>query len=53
MRVSDVTTLRHVTRRVHVTRYLCVSCGFSEEWIDVAEDVAKLKAAFGPASRQS
>ena len=28
---------------VKVTRYLCGSCGFSEEWIDAPEDLEKLK----------
>jgi hypothetical protein len=32
---------------VRVTRYLCGACGFSEEWIDAAEDIAKLKEGFG------
>ncbi len=28
---------------VLVTRYLCGSCGFSEEWIDAPEDIAKIR----------
>ena len=32
---------------VEVTRYLCASCGFSEEWVDSAEDIAKLKKKYG------
>ena len=28
---------------VLVTRYLCGSCGFSEEWIDTPEDIAKIR----------
>ena len=31
---------------VKVTRYLCGSCGFSEEWIDKADDIAKLKKKY-------
>jgi hypothetical protein len=31
---------------VKVTRYLCTSCGFSEEWIDDPEDIEKLKNKF-------
>jgi hypothetical protein len=31
---------------VKVTRYLCASCGFSEEWIDSADDIAKLKKKY-------
>ena len=37
---------RLLPRFVRVTRYLCSACGFSEEWIDSAEDVAKLKEVF-------
>jgi hypothetical protein len=28
------------------TRYLCASCGFIEEWIDAAADVAKVKTKY-------
>ncbi|MGO9004857.1 MAG: hypothetical protein ACLQIQ_00915 [Beijerinckiaceae bacterium] len=31
---------------VKVTRYLCASCGFSEEWIDAAADIAKIKKKY-------
>ena len=31
---------------VKVSRYLCGGCGFSEEWIDDARDLAKIKAKF-------
>jgi len=31
---------------VKVTRYLCCTCGFSEEWIDAAEDIQKLKKKY-------
>jgi transcription elongation factor Elf1 len=34
-------------RTVKVTRYLCGSCGFSEEWIDAQEDLHKLKEKYG------
>ncbi len=37
---------RLLPKFVPVTRYLCSACGFSEEWIDSAEDVAKLKEVF-------
>ena len=32
---------------VLVTRYLCGSCGFSEEWIDSPDDIAKIKERYG------
>ena len=28
--------------RVPITRYICAGCGFSEQWIDSAEDLAKI-----------
>jgi predicted nucleic-acid-binding Zn-ribbon protein len=28
--------------RVPITRYICASCGFSEHWVDSAEDLAKI-----------
>jgi predicted RNA-binding Zn-ribbon protein involved in translation (DUF1610 family) len=31
---------------VRVTRYLCAACGFIEEWIDSADDIAKLKTKY-------
>ena len=31
---------------VKVTRLLCTSCGYSEEWIEDADDIAKLVEKF-------
>lgn len=31
---------------VKVTRYLCASCGFSEEWIGSADDIAKIRKKY-------
>ena len=31
---------------VKVTRYLCASCGFSEEWIELADDIAAIKKKY-------
>ena len=36
---AGFTTLSSVT----VTRYLCTTCGYTEEWIDDPSDIAKLK----------
>jgi len=33
---------------VLVTRIVCTECGFSEEWIEGAEDITKLKKSYGP-----
>jgi predicted RNA-binding Zn-ribbon protein involved in translation (DUF1610 family) len=32
---------------VPVTRYLCATCGFSEEWIDSTDDLATLRKKYG------
>jgi ribosomal protein S27AE len=32
---------------VWLTLYVCGSCGFSEEWIDSADDIAKVKKRYG------
>jgi hypothetical protein len=34
---------------VQVTRYLCTSCGFVEQWIDSANDIARVKKKYGAA----
>jgi hypothetical protein len=36
---------------VKVTRFVCVGCGFSEEWIESSEDRAKLYEKFGADKR--
>jgi hypothetical protein len=35
---------------VKVTRYLCSSCGFIEEWIDSTEGLQTLKTKYGRAT---
>lgn len=32
---------------VSVTRYVCESCGFTEEWVDSKEDLHRLRQAYG------
>ena len=39
-------------RTVPVTRYVCTTCGFVEEWVDSKEDLAKLKEQYGVESGQ-
>jgi hypothetical protein len=34
---------------IDMTRYLCTSCGFMEEWIDSADDIATLRRNYEPA----
>ncbi|HYV90846.1 MAG TPA: hypothetical protein VE978_03650 [Chitinophagales bacterium] len=31
---------------VKISRYVCTSCGFSEEWIDNYQDIEKLKRKY-------
>jgi len=31
---------------IKVTRYLCGSCGYSEEWVDSHSDLAKLREVY-------
>jgi predicted RNA-binding Zn-ribbon protein involved in translation (DUF1610 family) len=31
---------------IYVTRYLCASCGFSEEWIDREDDIQEIKEKY-------
>ena len=44
---NDIRAGSNSFRTVKVTRYLCGSCGFSEEWIDAPEDLHKLKEKYG------
>jgi predicted RNA-binding Zn-ribbon protein involved in translation (DUF1610 family) len=39
---------RILQKRIAVTRYFCASCGYSEEWVDSAADIAVIKAYYGP-----
>jgi hypothetical protein len=43
---NNISTGATIFSSVKVTRYLCTSCGFSEEWIDSADDIAKLKKKY-------
>ncbi len=31
---------------VKVTRFLCGSCGFSEEWVESTDDIARIKKKY-------
>ncbi len=43
---NNIAVGRTIFSAVKVTRYLCASCGFSEEWIDSDDDIAKLKKKY-------
>ena len=32
---------------IPVTRYICASCGYSEDWIDSSEDLQRLVKKYG------
>ena len=34
-------------RYVLVSRYVCAACGFSEDWVDSAQDIDRLRKKFG------
>lgn len=38
---------RFFARPVLVSRYVCLNCGFVEEWVDAPEDLATLRRKFG------
>lgn len=41
------TTTFTLTGKVPVIRYVCLDCGYVENWVDNAADLAKLRRAFG------
>jgi len=43
---NNVMVGRTIISAVKVTRYLCASCGFIEEWVDSPDDLAKLKKKY-------
>ena len=44
---NNIMTGLSIFSAVKVTRFLCLKCGFSEEWIESKYDLDKLKARFG------
>jgi predicted RNA-binding Zn-ribbon protein involved in translation (DUF1610 family) len=43
---NNIPTGWTILSAVKVTRYLCLNCGFSEEWIDTREDREKLRKKY-------
>jgi hypothetical protein len=35
-------------KKIPVTRYVCASCGFTEEWIEPGEDLDAVKENYEP-----
>jgi hypothetical protein len=44
---NNITIGATIFSAIKVTRYLCAACGFSEEWVDSSDDIAKLKKKYG------
>ena len=43
---NNITVGATIFSAVKVTRYLCASCGFSEEWVESVEDIASIKKKY-------
>jgi len=43
---NNIPTGLTILSYVKVTRYLCLNCGFSEEWIDAEKDREKLRKKY-------
>ena len=43
---NNIPTGLTVFSAVKVTRYLCCSCGYSEEWIDSKKDIEKVRSYY-------
>jgi len=37
---------RTIFSAAKITRYLCASCGFSEEWVESVDDIARIKKKY-------
>ncbi len=44
---NNISVGQTIFSSVKVTRYLCGSCGFIEEWIDSLDDISSLKKKYG------
>jgi ribosomal protein S27AE len=44
---NNIPTGSSIFSSIAVTRYLCGQCGYTEEWIDSQEDVAKVRKKCG------
>lgn len=43
---NNITVGRTFFSSIGVTRYLCASCGFCEEWVESAGDIATIKKKY-------
>jgi predicted nucleic-acid-binding Zn-ribbon protein len=44
---NNISVGRTIFSNVKVTRFLCASCGFSEEWLESIDDIASIKKKYG------
>ena len=44
---NNIPVGRTIFSSVKVTRYLCGQCGYSEEWVEQASDLQKLREKYG------
>jgi predicted RNA-binding Zn-ribbon protein involved in translation (DUF1610 family) len=44
---NNIRTGLTIFSSVNVTRFLCDGCGFSEEWVESAADIEKLRQKYG------
>jgi hypothetical protein len=45
---NNIPVGRTIYSSVKITRYLCAVCGFCEQWVEAADDLAKIKKKYGP-----
>lgn len=48
---NNIPTGFWVSSAVPVSRYICLTCGFVEEWVDNPHDLARLADKYGAADR--
>jgi ribosomal protein S27AE len=43
---NNIPVGRTIFASIHVARFICGQCGYSEEWVEVASDLAKLRERY-------
>jgi predicted nucleic-acid-binding Zn-ribbon protein len=44
---NNIFTGKTIFSTVNVTRFLCSTCGYSEEWVESPEDIEKVRKKYG------
>jgi len=47
---NNIPVGRTIFASVNITRYVCDQCGYSEEWLDAASGLQKLRERYGSKS---